>query len=515
MVAVTPLSMESLAASRSVVAATFLVARELLPQWEKWPSSTSEVIEMTGAGRTQALTMRDRLREQLPDLLGTPGRPSAVPDASNKLALTYAILDYVYDHPGAVFRVEKRLTYADSFRRHILDLRAEMAPELSLEDFSMAARLPLGTLKEWLRLPQPGVTISEAAASDEQPSVDDDDPTIRSLHLRLIIKNWKPWKGSFQAFCEMLRAEHRLPYGNTFIGDVLHGFRLRERKPRLQVEAPWSSETFRVFFPGAQWIGDGTDVVIHWNGETFIFNLEALTDGASNATVGFTVSDSEDENALRLAYEAGLVTTAAAAVPVPIGILLDNRPSNHCPAAQADMPGTIIQRSTPGRGQSKAPIEGAFGLFQQAMPTLSVTGKTPREMARAALHLVFTAWFRGRNGKPRKKLDGLSPTESYLKARPTPQEMHELRVWFEEHERRQDRARQTREARLDPVRLELLTRGLAELGIPDPERRLTLALAGYAREAIIQGLAIFRAKQTLGTLPADADAGRYLGGIIR
>jgi hypothetical protein len=93
--------------------------------------------------------------------------------------------------------------------------------------------------------------------------------------------------------------------------------------------------------------------------------------------------------------------------------------------------------------------------------------------------------------------------------------MQDALAWFQELERQQERARLTRESRIDPVRVELLTQGLADLGISDPNRRLAIALAGYAREAIIHGLAIFRTKQELGTLPATAEPGRYLGGIIR
>jgi hypothetical protein len=128
---------------------------------------------------------------------------------------------------------------------------------------------------------------------------------------------------------------------------------------------------------------------------------------------------------------------------------------------------------------------------------------------------MLTAWFRGRNGKPRKRLDGRTPAEAYANARPTPEEIQKALDWFRELQQRQERARATQEARRDPVRIALLNEGLAELGITDSEHRLAVALAYYAREAIARGLATFRSKQELGTLPPDADHGRYLGGIIR
>jgi hypothetical protein len=353
-------------------------------------------------------------------------------------------------------------------------------------------------------------TVSTSEQSDTaDPSVC---VTDRAVHLQLIIRLWKSWSGSFHAFCEMLRTQERLPYGDTFIGDCLHGVGLRYRRRRTPVEAPWSSDTFRTFFPGAQWLGDGTSIAVHWGSQIFIFNVEALLDPATNSTMGFHVSDSEDEEALRLAYEAGLETTAG--VP-PLAVTLDNKPCNHSPRSVEMLEPTILLRATPGRGQAKAPLEGSFGLFQQAVPPVNLPDESPRETARTVLELVLTAWHRGRNGKPRKRLGGCSPAEAYLHARPTPEEIQEALAAFREEQRRQERARLTREARLDPIRIQLLTQGLTELEIPDPDRRLAIALACYGRDSIVRGLAIFRAKQELGTLPLGADPGRYLGGIIR
>jgi hypothetical protein len=196
-----------------------------------------------------------------------------------------------------------------------------------------------------------------------------------------------------------------------------------------------------------------------------------------------------------------------------MALTLDNRPSNHSPGAVAGTPGTTLLRSTPARGQSKAPIEGAFGLFQQALPPLAVPASTPREQARSVLHMVLQAWARGRNGKPRKKLGKRTPAEAYVTARPTAKEVQDARLWIQELQRRQLQAQATREARRDPVRIELLTLGLAGLKIDDPDRRLAVALAGFSREAIASGLAIFHAKQDQGKV--FTDPGRYLGGIIR
>jgi hypothetical protein len=113
-------------------------------------------------------------------------------------------------------------------------------------------------------------------------------------------------------------------------------------------------------------------------------------------------------------------------------------------------------RSTPGRPQSKAPIEGAFGLFQQSMSPLYLHGTSARDIARSYLQAVMTAWFRGRNGRPRKRLGGLSPAQAYSEAAPTPEEIQRAMRALRERQRRQEKAMETLQAKRDPVRLQFL-----------------------------------------------------------
>jgi hypothetical protein len=80
--------------------------------------------------------------------------------------------------------------------------------------------------------------------------------------------------------------------------------------------------------------------------------------------------------------------------------------------------------------------------------------------------------------------------------------------------RKQELARQTRAARLDPVIRALLDDGFARLGLLDPERHFRDAIACYPRDAIVDAIAIFAGKRTAGTLPDGVDA-RYLLGIVK
>jgi hypothetical protein len=125
------------------------------------------------------------------------------------------------------------------------------------------------------------------------------------------------------------------------------------------------------------------------------------------------------------------------------------------------------------------------------------------------------AFFRGRNGRPQRKLGGLTPAQAYTNAAPTQEQFQQAKRWILELRRRERLARQSRERHADPVRLQLLREQLAILGMDDPQGQASLSLSGYSNGAICHGLATFHAKAQMGTLPKDADPYRYLGGIIR
>jgi len=489
----------------SVLAAVVLLAMDCLRDrgHESWPRTGTEAIELLGAGRSQAYEMLGRLRGALGTLCDEPGRPRAVADPDEATEVTRAVRDFVFAHPGAVRTGRARASYSDSFRRFVLDLRAPGAigHDLPREAFAEAAGIPPDTLDDWIRRPpspQPDPPAPEAI-------------DIHQPHLATILSQWPGWNGTFKAFCDSLREHHRLPYGDTFIGTVLQAVGQRDRKPQRPVEAPWSSGTFRTLFPGAHWIGDGSTIAFWVNGRPYVFNAEPIVDGASNAIMAFDVTEAEDQQAVIDAYLHGVETAGAP----PLALTLDNRPSNLTPQVKQAIDPTILLASTLGRGQAKAPTEGTIGLFAQTAPQLSIAGPTDREIARSALQLALTLFSWARNGKPRKRLGGRTPSEFYLDARPTPDQIEEALDWIRELQRRQERARLTREARLDPVRLELLAIGFDRIGIEDPDGHIAQQLAFFSRNAIARGMATYLAKQQAGTIPVDAQPHRYLGGIIR
>lgn len=489
----------------SISAAWMIVGKELLPEWQGWPATVADVLQMTGVSKSHAYALARRLRSALTALRGKPGpKPASIPQSA-LLNVSKAVQHFLMNHPGAAQQSTERGRYSDAFRRFIVGLIEPGQPGegMSVADLAEATCIPVGTLKDW---------FSDSVAPPEEKPKGAEHGSLNSAHLQQIITLYQGWNGTLLAFCRMVREQYHLRYGDTFIGNLLQSAGLRSRK-KHKAEPPWCHDTFRSLYPGAQWLGDGTSVAVDvvWAGEQFTFNLEVMLDVASNALVGCAVSDFENEEVVVRAFDDAIATAEAP----PLALSLDNRSSNHTDGVHSAIGDTALLPSTPGRGQAKAPLEGTFGLFKQNLPAVNVTGRTLREQARSVLELVFTAWARGRNGKPRRKLNNATPAQAYKSARPTPEQVQEARLWIQELHRRQERMRQTREARADPAKRQLLSHALTALGLDDSDGRLAFKLAYYSRDAIVNGLAIFQAKIAAGTLAEEQRTGAYLGGIIR
>jgi hypothetical protein len=256
-------------------------------------------------------------------------------------------------------------------------------------------------------------------------------------------------------------------------------------------------------------VGDGKQLDVVLDGKTFRMNLELVVDAASDAAVGISVRDEEDSAAVVEAFDHGEQTTGEP----PLALLLDNRPSNHTPDVDAALDDTMRIRATPDRPQNKAHVEGAFGLFAQKVPPIELDTRDPHTLAKTIARLVATTFFRAINRAPRRDRDGKTRVDLYAQD-VTPEQREAARAALRERMRKQELARQTRAARLDPVIRVLLDDAFARLGLLDSERHLRDAIACYPRDAIVDAIAIFAGKRTAGKLPDGVDA-RYLLGIVR
>jgi hypothetical protein len=497
-----------------LVAALLLAAGEHLRALDLPCPTVQQVIEATGASRSRAYELRDALLAGLPSLLRPVGRPpaptrAADPDTAHELLGD--VMTFVMSHPGCVYGGPERRRYDDTFRRFVLDLR-EQHPDVDLEHFADAIRVPLGTLKEWLGR---GTETGTGEPGDDAPVTgdkDDESTTSQSAEIQTVLSSWKTWRGSFGGFCLHLRDQQRVSFGRSLISQILfvNGQRRPQRRGGRSPDERALRGAFETFFGGAQWVGDGSPIPVTINGQRFVFNLELMVDAYSGAFVGMAARDEEDSAAVTEALSDGIATTQEA----PLAVLLDNRPSNHTPQVDAALGDVTLRiRATTFRPQNKAHVEGGFGLFQQSIPDLDLRGQEPRELARQVLVLVAQTWARTLNHRPRDDRGGRSRVELYNEPI-TAEQVDAVRAALEERCKKQNRARLTAMTRQDPIVRALLDDAFQRLALLDPEHHLRVAIARYPIDIIVEGIAIFEAKRRVGTLPPGVDA-RYLLGIVQ
>ncbi len=256
-------------------------------------------------------------------------------------------------------------------------------------------------------------------------------------------------------------------------------------------------------------MGDGKTLGVIIDGKAFHLNLELVADAETDAAVGVAVTDEEDGSAVNAAFESGVATTGQA----PLALLLDNRPSNHAPEVHEALGETMLIRATEGRPQNKAHVEGSFGLFAQKVPPIELDTREPRALARTLATIVALTFFRAINRARRRDRGGKSRADLYGET-VTPEARDAARAALRERLRKQERARQTRHARLGPEVCALLDDAFARLCLNDPDRHIRDAIACYPRDEIVDSLATFDGKREHGTLPEGVDA-RYLLGIVK
>jgi hypothetical protein len=410
-------------------------------------------------------------------------------------------------HPGCVHEQPGRSRYAESFRLFVLELR-ERHIEFPLTDFAVAVLVPIGTLEDWLR---PGRAVATAELSASVPDVEAVEADIRQTHVETVLAQWRSWNGDFCSFCEHVREHHRVPIGRSLIASILfaHGERTPEHRSGRSRDEDALRGTFETFFPGAQWVGDGKTLEVIIDGEVVHQNLELVVDAHTDAAVGIDVRDEEDSPAVVAAFEDGVKATGEA----PLALLLDNKPCNDTDEVDAALGDTLHLRSTLGRAQNKAHVEGAFGLFSQTVPPIELRTGDARKLARDVARLVAAVFFRVLNRRPRLDRDGVSRVELYAQG-VTDEQRQAALASLNERLRKQQLAAQTLAARADPTTRALLDDAFERLALADPARHLRNAIACYPLDAIVDAIAIFDGKRTAGTLPDDVDA-RYVLGIVK
>lgn len=544
------------------VAALLLTAAAHLAELRLSHPSTSEILDATRASRSRAYELKNRLESQLGTLTASAGRPTkpTPPPASQQLATP--VLRYVLEHPGCVSGGPRQHEYSDGFTCFVMELMARH-PDVPLEALAQTIAVPAGTLKDWRRRAAiPPATHGDGRASDDgapdaasqpnppqpenipddrsepahepshdtpaDPSCTDPKPATEAApvdapdtppcgrskrqgpHIETVLTEWHGWKGHFGPFCDHLRQHCSIPFGNTLIANILEvlGVRSPQRRSGRSPDELALRNAFETFFPHAQWVGDGTQVIVEVNGEPFTYNVELNVDAYSAAFVGADISPTEDSAAVIEAFQDAIDGTDER----PIAILLDNKPSNHTSDVDDTLGSTLRMRATDYRPQNKAHTEGGFGLLKPTIEGLTLTGDSPAELAASFLRALVITAGRAINHRPRKDRNGLSRVQ-LLDDTPTAEEIEQAKRALEERMRRQELARTTLSARQDPVVRATIADAYRRLDLEDPDGHLLTATARYPLDAVVEGIAIFTARQRAGTLPDGVDA-RYLLGIV-
>lgn len=484
-----------------------LVARNLAASRGLVQPSVGEILDAFDVGRSRAYEIRDVIFALLPTLVRPPGRPRLERErtpSSTLVDLLAQVHRFVTQHPGCI-QSGARARYSEPYRRFVLELR-ERHTDVMLSEFADAIQLPLGTLEDWMRTSPVDKRVVVTDAGERDAAHD-----AKHAQIETVLVAWRAWSGSsFAGFCNHVRRDHRIELGNTLIANILfeYGERTPARRGRLRDDEALRG-SFETFFPGAQWVADGKQLEVVIDGQKFCVNLELVVDAASAAAVGISVRDEEDSAAVIEAFEQGGQTTGEQ----PLALLLDNRPSNHTPEVDAALDDTMRIRATPFRPENKAHVEGSFGLFAQKVPPLELDTREPQMLAKTLARLVATIFFRALNRAPRRDRNGKTRVDLYAQTA-TPEEREAARVALRERMHKQELARQTRAARLDPVVRAILDDAFARLSLLDPDRHFRDAIACYQRDVIVEAIAIFSGKRTAGTLPDGVDA-RYLLGIVQ
>lgn len=486
----------------TAIAALLLVAISIMRRCGLPHPSATEAINALEVSRDRAYTLKGRLEERLGELVGPTGRPHKPPVEPAPPELATELLAYLYEHPGAVSGSSRRHRYSRGFRLAVLEL-VEAHPDIEREAVAHAIALPLPTLKDWLK----GGEFDVEPEEDEQLAV----LTAKEARIATLLDEFKRWDGDFVSFCDHVQHNIHLPFGRTAISTILHahGARTPRSRPGRSPDESALREAFQTFFPNAQWVGDGSEMAITLNGTRYVCNLELMVDPYSGAFVGANIRPTEDAEAVTETFDDGHESTAA----TPIALLLDNKPSNYAPEVVDAVAPTTIIRATPFRGQNKAHVEGGFGLLKSTLGELNITGSTPEQLAFAVIATMVTVWGRTINHRPRRDRGGRSRAE-LLKHEPAKEEIEHAREALAQIERRQERARQTRAARQDPVVRTFVDEALGRLDLDDPKGHFQTAIARYPLDAIVEAVAIFEGRQRVASLPDDVDV-RYLLGITR
>jgi hypothetical protein len=266
-------------------------------------------------------------------------------------------------------------------------------------------------LKQWEQ-----ATSQPATATAAKSSLQGKNRSLTDRQIDFITKLWKDYgkernKIKMTAFMKYVRKNWQQQSWLTpvpsrkSVEDLLLANGCR--KPKTQAKPrPNYHPAVKRYFPHAQIVLDGKQVIVSLNGHDYSFVLEFCKDMASDATGGYAIAETETAALVKQA-----VSDYCAKHPRPLAALIDNGSGNVSAAVDLGAEGILMIRAYPYRAETKGQIEGEFSLFEQKVSQIVIQGSTEKELAMNILKQVVELYLKLRNHTPRCSVCPFTPAK--------------------------------------------------------------------------------------------------------
>jgi hypothetical protein len=494
---------------KTMMVAILLLARRIAQELEvDLCRPLAEICRTVGANRTSVYEQLGRLLQPLRELAAArPGRPLTETRADGGehelalLRLTIEVLDYRLRHPGSVVEHRDRTHYQPAFRRFILERKDRS--EATLHSFAQAVRVPLDTLRDWLRQDRPQALEPEK----KRPPL----PVNASKLTREIVDEWERWVGPARAFIGY--AHQRFNISTALITRLMKVLGLISVRPR---KPPRFRGATLPLSPGTMLVTDGKWLKVRLldSQQTVYFNWQGIVDQTTACDTATVITDQEDAAAVREAYDRSLEFLGGV---VPEALLHDTKPCYHDAHLRQHLnhTGTHMLPATSGRAENKAVLEGAFALWEQRVGTIHLDDADHDSLIRSAVGEIVRAHTAATNAVPRIEFDGRSRLRVLQQYCPTDEQRQRDQAVLARLKADHPRPR-SRTPQPNPEALALIEHVFQhnQLLSHDPKGQLRRHLATFDPAAIRRAGAILAAKLQHSQVD-HRYAHRYLAKLIR
>jgi len=290
--------------------------------------------------------------------------------------------------------------------------------------------------------------LSEWEESDNQPSAMEKSlqgkkTTFSDEQTAFVVKLWKSYaeerkKVKINAFMKHLREQWKrqswltpAPSRKT-VEDMLLANDCRKRKIKPNRRRRYHPKIKR-YFPHAQTVLDGKQVIVSLNDQDFVFVLEFCKDMATDAIGGYAIGKSETAELVKQAFDQHCSNHTK-----PLATLIDNGSGNLKAAIDLGAEGVLVIKAYPYRAESKGQIEGEFSLFEKKVSRIVIEGQNEKEQAMNILKTIAEIYLRLRNQTPRCSVCPFTPkklSEAKLDADNAEKSYQALKVQQEKREK--------------------------------------------------------------------------------